>query len=127
MDCGLAKIGDLQFYHTSVACTNVANSFIYLCFNENAGDWKRCRKSTGPLAKFTETELSLYSHQITFIASSTSKLKLNYIVHIDFQQRFLLLKAVKIGPNKHRGPKKEPSIVRIRLSMAHITRLRFTI
>ena len=43
VDCGLAKIGDLQFYHTSVACTNVANSFIYLCFNENAGDWERCR------------------------------------------------------------------------------------
>ena len=79
VDCGLEKIGDLQFSHASVACTNVANNFIYLCFNENnIGDFKRCRKSTGPLARFTEIDLSLYPHQNTYIASSTSKLELRY-------------------------------------------------
>ena len=87
VDCGLEKLGELQFYHASVACTNVADNFIYLCFNGSVGDWKRCRKSTGPLAKFAEIDLSLYPHKSTYIASSTSNLNLCYLnnkFHIDF-------------------------------------------
>ena len=79
VDCGLKKVGDLQFSHASVACTNVADNFIYLCFNGSVGDWKRCRKSTGPLAKFAEIDLSLYPHKSTYIASSTSNLNLCYL------------------------------------------------
>ena len=79
VECGLKKIGDLQFSHASFACTNIANNYIYLCFNEFAvNDWRRCRKSTGPLAQFAEINLSLYPHSRTFIASSTSKLQLHY-------------------------------------------------
>ena len=118
VDCGLEKLGELQFYHASVACTNVANKFIYLCFNLNIGnDFQRCRKSTGPLARFTEIDLSLYPHQNTYIASSTSKLKLRFKVHFDFQKRSLLLEAMDT-----KNPPKNPYIIGKR-----IKRRRFSI
>ena len=120
--CRLKQVGDLQFAHASVACTNVANNFIYLCFNEMFGDLKRCRKSTGPLARFTEIDLSLYPHSRTFIASSTSKLQLHYLVYTDFQKRYLLLEAIISKKNTSKKERFCQGLIHI----CFIERLRFS-
>ena len=72
-DYKLERIGDLSFDHFDGACTVMASQFIYLCFNDDPNDTKRCRQSTGPLQGFTEIALSTHEHLWTRVSCSDSK------------------------------------------------------
>ena len=72
-DYKLERIGDLSFDHMDGACTVMASQFIYLCFNDDYNDTKRCRQSTGPLQGFTEIALSTHDHRWTRVSCYDSK------------------------------------------------------
>ena len=67
------RIGTLPFDQWIGGCTVMANQFIFLCFNNNYNDYKRCRRSTGPLETFSEVPLAQYSHSDVPPSSSESK------------------------------------------------------
>ena len=70
----LTRIGNLDFDHQLGACSVMANQFIFLCFNSyNSTDYKRCRRSTGPLDTFSEIALANHTHQDTKTSCSESK------------------------------------------------------
>ena len=70
----LQRVGSLDVEHRFQACSVMANSFIYLCFNgANSNDNKRCRRSAGPLNQFSEVALSSYTHMDIRTSSSDSK------------------------------------------------------
>ena len=70
----LERIGSLDFDHKRGACSVMANSFIYLCFNvADSNYWKRCRRSSDPLKQFSEVALSTHRHPSTQTSSSDSK------------------------------------------------------
>ena len=69
----LERIGDLAFDHESGSCSLMANQFIFLCFNYDANDYKRCRRSTNPLETFEEVSLSNHEHRYTKTGCTDSK------------------------------------------------------
>ena len=74
IDCKLKRIGNLDFSHKYGACANVDDQRIYLCFNNKAGDYKKCRFSKSPIGEFKETLSSAFDHRETRIAASKGKL-----------------------------------------------------
>ena len=70
----LEKVGSLDFDHKNGACSVMANSFIYLCFNDDYDDHYRCRRSTGPLEQFSTISLSNHRHSSIRTSSQDSKL-----------------------------------------------------
>ena len=70
----LERVGSLDSDHRFGTCSVMANKLIYLCFNL-AEDSKRCRRSTGPLEKFSTVTLSNYSHSYIQTSSLDSKLE----------------------------------------------------
>ena len=70
----LERIGTMPFDHNYGGCSVMANQFIFLCFNYgNPNDYKRCRRSTGPLETFSEIPLASYDHRRTQTGCSDSK------------------------------------------------------
>lgn len=71
----LDYLGNLEFDHSFGACSVMNDQFIFLCFNDNynGDDWKRCRRSTGPMETFTEIAFTQYEHRTTSTSSSDSK------------------------------------------------------
>ena len=67
----LERVGDLSFDHYDGACSVMAHKFIFLCFGW--GNYQRCRRSTGPLERFSEVALSTHKHQSTQTSCSDSK------------------------------------------------------
>ena len=61
-DYRLERIGSLAFDHGHGACSVMANQFIFVCFQFVSSDYKRCRRSTGPLKTFTEITPSNHDH-----------------------------------------------------------------
>ena len=76
-NCGLERIGTLDFDHVNGACAGVNDTRIYLCFNliVSSDDYKRCRYAEDPLGTFTEAAFSFYTHRLTSIAASECKLQ----------------------------------------------------
>ena len=79
IDHELQHIGELAFDHSHAACSVMNNQHIYLCFNSPEGaapgadDYKRCRRSTGPLELFSEVASSNHTHRYTQISCTKSK------------------------------------------------------
>ena len=69
----LERIGSLTFDHYWGACSVMASQYIFLCFNFDSKDTKRCRRSTEPNGTFTEVALSKHDHRYTQISCSESK------------------------------------------------------
>ena len=61
-DCQLERIGSLSFDHYYGGCGNVDDEEIYLCFNIDSADNKKCRYGVDPLGEFIEIEESFYPH-----------------------------------------------------------------
>ena len=70
----LERVGYLSFDHSNGACSVMANKFIFLCFNSDSSDYKRCRRSTGPVEQFSQVVFATYDHQYTQTSCSDSKL-----------------------------------------------------
>ena len=71
--CRLSLVGTLAFDHYRAACSNVDDEAIYLCFNENAADNKKCRSAVDPLGNFADIHFSTFEHRQIRIASSQSE------------------------------------------------------
>ena len=56
------------------ACTNVDDQQIYLCFNYDSSDSKKCRTGFSPVGEFEQTTDSLFTHDNIRLASSKGKL-----------------------------------------------------
>ena len=74
--CELKRFGELTFNFRQGACSNVADQFIYLCFNITG--MKKCRKLTRPDGESTEIGLANHFHAMTQIASSSSKIQIYF-------------------------------------------------
>ena len=72
--CQLDRIGSLAFDHMYGACTVFDQSFIYLCFNNNSTDYKKCRVGFDPLGSFTEITSTTHDHRTINIAASDCEL-----------------------------------------------------
>ena len=72
--CFLERVGSLSFHHYQGACTTVHDQTIFLCFNNESGDYKKCRKSTRPTGLFLDVEETYKSHRQTRIAASAGRL-----------------------------------------------------
>ena len=59
----LKAIGSLPFDHWWATCTNMANKKLFLCFNDNSYDTRKCRWTDEPLGDFQQVSLSKYDHQ----------------------------------------------------------------
>lgn len=71
--CRLEPVGELTFEHNYGDCVNVANEWIYLCFDyDNAN---KCRVGSTPLGQFNEITPSHYDHRATKIATNNGELK----------------------------------------------------
>ena len=74
----LERLGDLSFDHQYGACSNMANMYIFLCFDlkedsNDTDDPRRCRRSTGPMEQFSEVALSNHVHRGIQTSCSDSK------------------------------------------------------
>ena len=67
--CRLEPIGKLAFNHYYGDCVNVADNKVILCFNNENGDYNKCRMASSPTGAFSEMALSQYHHRITRIAT----------------------------------------------------------
>ena len=72
-ECGLIKLGSLDFDHHKGACSSTWE-VIVLCFNFDKDgtkvDLRRCRKASSSSGTWTETRSSLYDHREASIATS---------------------------------------------------------
>ena len=75
----LEYVGDLLFDQNQGACSVMANQYIFLCFNLYYKDYRRCRRSTGPLESFTEVEPSMYAHDYAKTSCSDSKYSFHWL------------------------------------------------
>ena len=73
VDCSLKRIDTLKFDHFQGACTNFADTLIYLCFNDAKEDEKKCRVSNSPNGEFEEINKAINDHRYTRIASNDCK------------------------------------------------------
>ena len=71
--CTLERVGSLSFHHYWGACTTVHDQTIFLCFNNESGDYKKCRKSTRPTGLFLDVEETYNNHKQTRIAAGPGK------------------------------------------------------
>ena len=69
----LIRVGNLNFDHVSGGCANVADTLVYLCFNDRTSDLKKCRVASSPLSDmFDEMISSHYEHSWIRIAANDS-------------------------------------------------------
>ena len=92
-DHKLERVGDLTFKHYDGACSVMANTYIFLCFNNKSQDGKRCRRSTGPLKKFSEVALTNHKHR--YIRTSCSDRKSKYREHSRDSYNFRILGQIR--------------------------------
>ena len=69
--CGVRRIGTLDFRHLLGSCSNVGDQEIYLCFDK--GDIRQCRSGVDPVGKFTEIAPSTYDHYRSRTSASSSQ------------------------------------------------------
>ena len=74
IDCKLTNLGHLKFDFKSGACTNVAESRLYLCFNDGTGDYKQCWSGPSPVGSYTKIAESAYEHGSSFISSGKGQI-----------------------------------------------------
>ena len=65
----LKRVGTLPFKHQVGGCAT-GRGEIYLCFNGNDNDAKKCRKSNDPEKNFEEIARSNFEHRDTRVATS---------------------------------------------------------
>ena len=65
------RLGSLTFDYRNGGCSAMNNQYIFLCFSH--GDYRRCRRSIGPLNIFSEVALSNHNHQATKTSCTDSK------------------------------------------------------
>ena len=66
---------DWPFDHIFGACVNGNDHDVYLCFNLDSADSKKCRKASAPMNIFEEISASNYEHTKTRIAASPGRQK----------------------------------------------------
>ena len=99
----LELIGNLAFAHSFGTCSVMANQLIFLCFNNDWNDFKRCRRSIGPLETFTEITLSKHNHRGIQTSCSDSKSSLQ----ISHNCLGVLVAVGSAWPNNKKGEKFE--------------------
>ena len=73
IDCRLKNIGQLNFDHAYGACANIADQLIYLCFNWNETDRRKCRFGLYPRDDFQEIDKSVHNHDHIRLGASESE------------------------------------------------------
>ena len=68
--CRLERVDSLDFDQTYGGCANVNDQSIYLCFNREPADNKKCRVANDPFGTFQEIEETAYNHKETLIGAS---------------------------------------------------------
>ena len=68
--CELERIGSLLFDHKRGACTNDNDKLIYLCFNEDDSDYKKCRRSNYPSGFYVSISDSKENHLSSKLGSN---------------------------------------------------------
>ena len=71
--CQLRRIATLDFYNSRGPCTNFNNQRIYLCFDNQSKELRKCRSADRPDGVYTETAPSVHEHRFGNIAASQSK------------------------------------------------------
>ena len=79
------RIGTLAFNHEFGDCVSVTDDRIYLCFNSETGDGKKCRVGSSPTGQFSEVAPSNYEHRVTRIATNNGECKQTTKSDIEFQ------------------------------------------
>ena len=98
----LKRIGTLPFDHLNGACGVMSNQFIFLCFNAgDQNDWRRCRRSTGPLETFSEIAPSNHEHHTIHTPCSESKSSYESLNH-NLSRRTCCSKCTKTVQQKGR-------------------------
>ena len=77
--CTLERIRSLDFDHQLGSCLNIGERRLYLCFNDNDADRRRCRVSNGPEEEFNASTSSLYNHKWIKATSSNSNIGFDYL------------------------------------------------
>ena len=72
-DCGLTRVGTLEFDLDSGACTVDNQDRIYLCFNDKRGDLRSCRRGVEPTGDFDLLPFSMFEHRFIRIAASNGE------------------------------------------------------
>ena len=70
----LKNVGSLKFDHNYGTCANMANKKLFLCFNDDSIDHKKCRWASDPLGPFFQATLATHKHHMSRISSSNGKL-----------------------------------------------------
>ena len=78
--CSLERVGSLLFDHFLGACA-VGGDFVYLCFNYDNNDYKRCRRSRNPERNFEQIRKSNHEHISTRMAASNGKLGTDLLIY----------------------------------------------
>ena len=77
--CQMERVGSLAFSYYYGACSNINDEWIYLCFSDQSGDYKKCRRSNNPLGSFQSTADSNENHTRTKLGSNQGyKTQLNH-------------------------------------------------
>ena len=69
----LTKVGTLSFDLYLGTGSVMGSNLIYLCFNYDSSDYRRCRVSEHPLEQFNEIQESVYEHALIQTAASDCK------------------------------------------------------
>ena len=77
----LRRVGTLPFDHNYATSANVGDSFVYLCFNNDEADFKKCRMANHPEAEFQQVAHTVYDHRYSRIAASPSKYEKMYLAN----------------------------------------------
>ena len=77
----LRRVGTLSFDHYYATSANVGDSFVYLCFNNDEADFKKCRMANHPEAEFQQVAHTVYDHRYSRIAASSSKYENMYLAN----------------------------------------------
>ena len=77
-DCGLKRIGNLEFDFDGGACTVIQSSTLILCFDWYRHGGKVCRVANSPTASFKKIPESNFYHYISKIASNGGKSILSF-------------------------------------------------
>ena len=72
-DCGLRRIGNLDFDFNQGACSLMQSSTLILCFAWSTKEGKVCRVADSPTASFKKIRESNYHHYAIKIASNGGK------------------------------------------------------
>ena len=89
-ECGLKRIGTLDFHFLAGACALMQSTTLILCFDRFNDEGKVCRVANSPTASFKKIQESNYHHYTIKIASNGGKSILSFFFcnQLTFRHRY---------------------------------------